>query len=99
VSSEFGINVNKIITIIGYLVHIKRTKTKSRVEQEMFFGTFMDADGQLFDSVHFPLAARQYPFKGKGMYFLRGKISEDFGHLTLETTYMAKLPYAKLAGG
>lgn len=98
VSSEFGININKIVAVLGYLVHIKRTKTKGRVEQEMFFGTFMDADGQFFDSVHFPLAARQYPFKGKGMYFLKGKISEDFGHLTLEMQYMSKVPYTKLVG-
>jgi len=55
VSADFKNNLGKTITLLGYLVHTKRTKTKGRVEQEMFFGTFMDLDGQFFDSVHFPL--------------------------------------------
>jgi len=85
-----------VITILGYLVHTKRTKTKGRIEQEMFFGTFMDLDGQFFDSVHFPLAARQYKFKGRGVYRIRGKVSSDFGHITLEAHSLVKVPYGKL---
>lgn len=96
VSADFEKNLNKTIAILGYLVHIKRTKTKGRIEQEMFFGTFMDLDGQFFDSVHFPLAARQYKFKGRGVYIIRGKVSSDFDHLTLEAHYMVKVPYGKL---
>lgn len=96
VSADFEANRSKTLTLLGYLVHTKRTKTKGRVEQEMFFGTFMDMDGQFFDSVHFPLIARQYKFKGRGIYLLRGKVSSDFGHLTLEAQYMEKVPYGKL---
>ena len=96
VSADFESNQGKTIVLLGYLVHTKRTKTKGRVEQEMFFGTFMDMDGQFFDSVHFPLIARQYKFKGRGIYLLRGKVSSDFGHLTLEAQYMRKVPYGKL---
>ena len=65
----------------------------------MFFGTFMDREGVFFDSVHFPLSAQQYPFRGGGIYTLRGKVSEDFGHITLEAHYMVKVPYGKLVKG
>ena len=96
VSADFKNNLGKTITLLGYLVHTKRTKTKGSVEQEMFFGTFMDMDGQFFDSVHFPLIARRYKFKGRGIYLIRGKVSSDFGHLTLEAQYLVKVPYGKL---
>lgn len=96
VSADFEINLGKTVTLLGYLVHTKRTRTKGRVEQEMFFGTFMDLDGQFFDSVYFPVIARRYKFKGRGIYLIRGKVSSDFGHLTLEAQYMYKVPYGKL---
>ena len=96
VSADFKQSLNTVITILGYLVHTKRTKTKGRIEQEMFFGTFMDLDGQFFDSVHFPLAARQYKFKGRGVYVIRGRVSSDFDHLTLEAHSLVKVPYGKL---
>ena len=96
VSADFEANLGKAVTLLGYLVHTKRTSTKGRVEQEMFFGTFMDLDGQFFDSVHFPLIAQKYKFKGLGIYLIQGKVSSDFGHLTLEAHYMVKVPYGKL---
>ena len=96
VSADFEANLGKAVTLLGYLVHTKRTSTKGRVEQEMFFGTFMDLNGQFFDSVHFPTIARRYKFKGLGVYLIRGKVSSDFGHLALEAQYMEKVPYGKL---
>ena len=99
VAADFARLLHRTISIVSYLVHTKRTKTKGRIEQEMFFGTFMDLDGQFFDSVHFPLAARQYPFRGRGIYILRGKVSEDFGHITLEAHSVVKVPYGKLVKG
>lgn len=93
---DFPQMVGKRVKLIGYLVHIKRTRTKGKVEQEMSFGTFMDRDGQFLDSVHFPVSLKRYRFKGKGCYLLRGKITSDYGHLSLETDYMEKIAYAKL---
>jgi DNA-directed DNA polymerase III PolC len=96
ISARFEQNLDKDITLLGYLVHTKRTKTKGRIEQEMFFGTWMDMDGQFFDSVHFPLIARRYKFKGRGVYLIKGRVTSDFGHYTLEVQYLAKIPYGKL---
>ncbi len=96
VSADFEKNVDESLTILGYLVHTKRTKTKGKIEMEMGFGTFMDLDGKFFDTVHFPMVYQQYKFRGKGIYLIRGTVSEDFGHLILETKYMVKVPYDKL---
>lgn len=96
VSADFKKSIGKQISILGYLVHTKRTKTRGKHEQDMFFGTLMDRDGQFFDSVHFPLVASKYPFRGKGVYLISGKVGEDFGHLTLEASYLKRVQYEKL---
>ena len=94
--AEFDKLVGKEISLVGYLVHVKRTKTKGKVEQEMAFGTFMDRTGYFLDSVHFPASLREYRFKGKGCYLLRGRVTEEYGHCSLETSYMEKIAYEKL---
>jgi DNA polymerase-3 subunit alpha len=43
--------------------------------------------------VHFPQSLAKAPFKGKGCYFITGKIVEDFGFPSLEVATMEKLPY------
>lgn len=96
-SAEFPQYIGKKVKVIAYLVHVKRTKTKGRVVEEMSFGTFMDRNGQFLDSVHFPATHKHYRFKGKGCYLLEGKISSDYGHLSLETEYMEKLAYSRIS--
>lgn len=95
-SQDFKKNINKNLSILGYLVHTKRTKTKGKVEAEMSFGTLMDTNGEFFDSVHFPQTHQKYRWRGRGVYLLRGKITSDFGHLTLEAQYLLKVPFEKL---
>ncbi len=80
----------KKIQIIGYLITTKHTSTSTR--QSMYFGTFMDAEGQTFDSVHFPVSAARFPFRGRGFYKIEGKVSEEFDVYTIETDRMEKLP-------
>jgi DNA polymerase-3 subunit alpha len=58
----------------------------------MYFGTFYDPEGDVFDTVHFPAIARQHPFRGRGFYSLKGKVVEDFGVAMIEVTWMDKLP-------
>ena len=80
----------KKIQIIGYLITTKHTSTSTR--QSMYFGTFMDAEGQTFDSVHFPVSAARFPFRGRGFYKIEGKVSEEFDVYTIEADRMEKLP-------
>jgi DNA-directed DNA polymerase III PolC len=82
--------VGKSISITGYVVTTKDTGTKSN--QLMHFGTFLDADGDVYDTVHFPNVARKYPFRGRGFYSIQGKVVEDFGIPTIEVIMMEKLP-------
>ena len=73
----------------GYLVTVKRSKT-SRGDY-MHFGTFLDVHGDTLDTVHFPESGRKYPFQGKGIYRLRGVVSEAFDYFSLEVGEMQKL--------
>lgn len=83
-------NVGKPVHIQGYVVTTKDARTKNR--EMMHFGTFLDRTGQVFDTVHFPIVARQYPFRGRGFYDIRGTIMEDFGVIVIEVASMEKLP-------
>ncbi len=58
----------------------------------MHFGTFIDAEGEFFDTVHFPQSLKENPFRGDGMYLILGKVVVEFGFPSLEVERMAKLP-------
>ncbi len=80
---------NKIITIEGYLITRKNTKTKNK--EAMYFGTFLDYDGDFIDTVHFPLIAAKFPFRGPGIYKITGKVIEEFDCVNIEVISMYKL--------
>jgi DNA polymerase-3 subunit alpha len=92
--SEMKNYINKRVEMIGYLVHIKNTSTLRK--ERMQFGTFVDQAGAFIDSVHFPPVAKKYPFTGRGIYHLYGRVVEDFGALSLEVDRMVKLGYRGL---
>ena len=58
----------------------------------MHFATFMDDEGNLYDSVHFPNSLKYYPFQGDGLYLMYGKVVEEFGYAMLEVSKLARLP-------
>ncbi|MGB4291810.1 MAG: DNA polymerase III subunit alpha [Bacteroidales bacterium] len=83
----------KKVKMIGQLVTVKYIKT---VKNEwMNFGCFIDAEGNFFDTVHFPQSLKNYPFKGSGIYLIAGKVVVDFGFPSIEVEKMAKLPVKK----
>ena len=83
-------NTGKKVRMLGHLVTIKYVRT---VKKEMMnFGTFLDFSGEFFDTVHFSNSLKYYPFRGYGVYLLKGKIVEEFGYPSLEIEKMAKLP-------
>ena len=82
---------SKFVVIEGYLVTVKPTKTVGG--KEMNFGTWLDADGHYFDSIHFPPTVQAFPFHGRGIYRLWGQITEDFGVFNIEVGRMKKIPY------
>ncbi|MEJ5303028.1 MAG: DNA polymerase III subunit alpha [Bacteroidales bacterium] len=84
-------HVGKTVRMLGYLVTLKYVKTVNN--ELMHFGNFVDADGELFDTVHFSDSLKKYPFQGKGMYLLLGTLTEEFGHPSLTVQKMAKMPF------
>jgi DNA polymerase-3 subunit alpha len=58
----------------------------------MNFGSFIDAEGNFFDTTHFSMSLKTWPFKGSGTYLILGKVVEEFGFPSLEVEKMAKLP-------
>jgi len=80
---------NKIITIEGYLITTKNTRTSSG--KFMYFGTFIDRIGDFIDTVHFPPIAAKYPFRGKGIYTITGKVLEEFDCINIEVISMHRL--------
>ncbi len=88
---EMADHVHKLVTMTGYYICRKDTRT---VKGElMHFGTWLDAEGRFFDTVHFPDQLKKAPFRGRGIYRIRGRLVPDFGFVSLETTDMERLPY------
>ncbi len=84
-------HVGDKVRMAGLLVHIKYVHT---VRNEwMHFGAWLDVKGHFFDTVHFPSSLKKYPFRGKGIYLLLGKIIEEAGFPSLEVEKMARLPF------
>jgi DNA polymerase III alpha subunit len=90
-TQDFPKHLNKNVTILGYLVTVKTTRTSKG--DAMQFGTFLDMKGQFIDTVHFPQVAVKYPFRGKGIYTLYGKVVEEFEFYSLEVNRMQKEMY------
>lgn len=88
-ASDMSDYINKDILIYGYLVTIKNTSTLKG--DGMNFGTFLDQQGAFIDTVHFPQVAREYPFRGKGVYALYGKVVEEFDFLSIEVKTMHRV--------
>jgi DNA polymerase-3 subunit alpha len=87
---ELHASLNKTVSIAGYLITVKNTSTTKG--DRMHFGTFIDIEGHWIDTVHFPQAARQFPFTGPGCYLLTGKVVEEYDFLSLEVSEMKRLP-------
>jgi DNA-directed DNA polymerase III PolC len=84
-------NLGRNVRMLGRLVTIKYVWTVRK--EIMHFGTFVDVQGEFFDTVHFPPSLKNYPFRGDGMYLILGKVVEEFGFPSIEVEKMAKLPF------
>ncbi|MDX1701595.1 MAG: hypothetical protein R3250_13300, partial [Melioribacteraceae bacterium] len=69
------------IEIYGNLVNSRKTGTSNG--KYMYFGTFYDIEGGIFDIVIFPKAAEKYPLRSRGIYQCIGTVMEDLGYLSI----------------
>ena len=80
----------KQVKMIAYLISRKHVPTKMGA---MYFGTWIDAAGELFDTAHFTNSLKQYPFQGGGCYLLLGNVEVDYHFPTITIVKMAKMPF------
>ena len=78
-----------LVKMVGEFVDYKEVPTKNG--KKMWFGCFLDAEGDFFDTVHFPNATPSVPFRGPGCYLIQAKVVVDFGFASLEVKQFAKL--------
>lgn len=78
------------VKMLAYLISRKHVPTKKGT---MYFGTWIDAEGQYFDTAHFPNCLEEYPFQGGGCYLLLGTVEVDFHFPTVTIHKMAKMPF------
>ncbi|CAI9678696.1 DNA polymerase III subunit alpha [Elizabethkingia anophelis] len=80
----------KEVKMLVYLISRKHVPTKRGV---MYFGTWIDAEGEYFDTAHFPDSLAKYPFQGGGCYLLLGTVEVDYHFPTITVIKMAKMPF------
>ncbi|MDR7371077.1 DNA polymerase III subunit alpha [Flavobacterium aquidurense] len=80
----------KTVRMIAYLISRKHVPTKMGA---MYFGTWIDTEGELFDTAHFTGSLKEYPFQGGGCYLLLGNVEVDYHFPTITVTKMAKMPF------
>jgi error-prone DNA polymerase len=88
-ANELSEHIGKTIRTVGNYVCEKPVRTKSN--KKMWFGTFLDKDGNFMDTVHFPLSTPAYPFRGKGCYLIEGKVVEEFDFPSIDVKKFGKL--------
>jgi DNA polymerase-3 subunit alpha len=76
------------VKMLAYLISRKHVPTKKGA---MYFGTWIDANGEYFDTAHFPDSLKEYDFQGGGCYLLLGTVEIDYHFPTVTVHKMAKM--------
>lgn len=77
------------VRMVAYLISRKHVPT---VRGSMEFGTWIDVNGEYFDTTHFPEALKEYPFSGGGCYLIQGVVDVDFHFPSVVVEKIARLP-------
>ncbi|RKE47116.1 DNA polymerase III subunit alpha [Sphingobacterium detergens] len=80
----------RIVRIVGVLATYKIVPTKNGTT--MKFGTFLDVEGNFFDTVHFAPSLKKYPLYSSGLYLIEGKVVLDFGCPAIEVIKCGRMP-------
>jgi DNA polymerase-3 subunit alpha/error-prone DNA polymerase len=80
----------KTVKMLAYLISRKHVPTNRGA---MYFGTWVDIEGEYFDTAHFTDSLAKYPFQGGGCYLLLGTVEVDYHFPTVTITKMAKMPF------
>lgn len=83
------IHHKKQVKMLAFLISRKHVPTKKGT---MYFGTWIDAEGNYFDTAHFHDSLKHYDFQGGGCYLLLGTVEVDYHFPTITIHKMAKMP-------
>jgi len=84
--------LGKVVQGIVYFITCKPTRTSKG--ERMYFGNFLDVNGGFVDTAHFPIPQkRNMDWRGQGVYWIKGKVMEEFGAWSIEVDEMRKLAY------
>ena len=89
-ASQLKDHIGQTISICGVVVTTKRVPLSGG--RNMYFGTFLDREGQFFDTVHFPDSASRSFMSGKEVYQVMGRVTEDMGLCSIITHQVKLLP-------
>lgn len=78
------------VKMLAYLISRKHVPTNRGT---MYFGTWIDVNGDFFDTAHFADSLERYPFLGGGCYLLLGTVEVDYHFPTITIHKMAKMPF------
>jgi len=78
------------VKMLAYLISRKHVPTKRGT---MYFGTWVDVQGNYFDTAHFPNCLENYPFQGGGCYLMLGVVEVDYHFPTITVLKMVKMPF------
>ncbi|MGB8375453.1 MAG: DNA polymerase III subunit alpha, partial [Salegentibacter sp.] len=81
-------HIGKEVQIYGNLITAKRTGTING--KYMYFGTFYDAEGGIFDSVQFPSIAEKYPLRSKGIYLCCGTVVNELDYISINIKWLSR---------
>ena len=88
---EMEQQVHKHITVYGYLVNLKNTRTSNK--KVMQFATMLDHRGSFFDLVLFPQVVSRVRFRGSGIYRVTGKVITEFDFISIQVIQLEKMNY------
>ena len=80
-------HLGQTVTVFGY--HITHKPVRTVKGDTMSFGTFLDANRDWIDTIHFPPVHAAHPPQS-GFYRLTGKVVEEFGVYGIEVFHIEK---------
>lgn len=89
-AKDLPLHHRKTVRMLAYLISRKHVPTKAGA---MYFGTWIDNNGDYFDTAHFADCVIQYPFQGGGCYLLLGTVEVNYHFPTITISKMAKMPF------
>ncbi len=84
---ELSAHLGQTVTVFGY--HITHKPVRTVKGDTMSFGTFLDANRDWIDTIHFPPVHAAHPPQS-GFYRLTGKVVEEFGVYGIEVFHIEK---------